>query len=367
MDCHYDAQTLQHTPYAGGPARQFGSDAAGRGALAVRVGRTALPLLKKYALPLVKKIGRNLVQAPILNYESTFDQQVFPQVGASGPTLDFVVSGDNRNCIDLNYIHLSLVADVYDEEGRTKIKASDGVGVIFVNNAMHSLFSQVELYLNGSLISDSNNTYHHRALIETELTTNQVSKSTWAACQGYAYNPDPDDKRKTTEWYANRLKQTLAAEYRMNFYGTLYVDFFTCERLLLPEVNKRIKLCRSSSEFSLMGLRDDAKIKFTAVVGKASIFVRESVKLSIERALLKAPARYPNIESLCKSSILQSGQNSFVKESIFGTEPNPRLTVCMIANAKFRGSLATDPFHYIKFGLTRIEIGVTGYRLPAHL
>ena len=36
-----------------------------RGALAVRVGRTALPLLKKYALPLVKKIGRNLVQAPI--------------------------------------------------------------------------------------------------------------------------------------------------------------------------------------------------------------------------------------------------------------------------------------------------------------
>ena len=64
MDSHYDAQILQHTPYAGGPARQFGSGAAGLGALAVR-GRTALPLLKKYALPLVKKIGRNLVQAAI--------------------------------------------------------------------------------------------------------------------------------------------------------------------------------------------------------------------------------------------------------------------------------------------------------------
>ena len=302
----------------------------------------------------------------LVNYESAFDQEVFPQVGASGPTLDFVVSGDNRNCIDLNYIHLSLVAAIY-EEGRNKIKASDGVGVIFVNNAMHSLFSQVELYLNGSLISDSNNTYHHRVLIETELT-NQDSKSTWAACQGYAYNPDPDDKRRTTEWYANRLKQTLAADYRMHFYGTLYVDFFTCERLLLPEVNMRIKLCRSSSEFSLMGQGDDAKKKFTAVVEKASIFVRkvtltESVKLSIERALLKAPARYPYIESLCKSFIIQSGQNSFVKESIFGTEPIRRLTVCMIANSKFRGSLPTDPFHYIKFGLTRLEIS-RGNALP---
>ena len=61
----------------------------------------------------------------LVNYESAFDQEVFPQVGASGPTSDFVVSGDNRNCIDLNYIHLSLVAAIYDEEGRTKIKASD--------------------------------------------------------------------------------------------------------------------------------------------------------------------------------------------------------------------------------------------------
>ena len=139
----------------------------------------------------------------LVNYESAFDQEVFAQVGASGPTLEFVVSGDNRNCIDLNYIHLSLVAAIYDEESRNKIKASDAVGVIFVNNAMHSLFSQVELYLNGSLISDSNNTYHHRALIETELTTSQDSKSTRADCQGYAYNPDPNDKRRTTEWYAN--------------------------------------------------------------------------------------------------------------------------------------------------------------------
>ena len=54
-----------NTLYAGGPARQFGSGAAGPGPLAVRVGRTALPLLKKYALPLVKKFGRNLVQAVI--------------------------------------------------------------------------------------------------------------------------------------------------------------------------------------------------------------------------------------------------------------------------------------------------------------
>ena len=28
----------------------------------------------------------------------------------------------------------------------------------------------------------------------------------------------------------------------------------------------------------------------------------------------------------------------------------------MIANASVRGEIATDPFHYIEFGLTRLEI-----------
>ena len=65
MDSHYDAQIRASAPYSSGPARQFGSSAAGLGALAVRVGRSALPLLRKYALPLAKKVGRNLIEAAI--------------------------------------------------------------------------------------------------------------------------------------------------------------------------------------------------------------------------------------------------------------------------------------------------------------
>ena len=107
---------------------------------------------------------------------------------------------------------------------------------------------------------------------------------------------------------------------------------------------------------------------YAAIIEKASLFVRkitltESVRLSIERALTKAPARYPYIESLCKSFIIQAGQNSFIKESIFGTEPIRRLTLCMVPNAQFRGSYSTNPFDYQKFDLERIEI-VRGNGLP---
>ena len=85
--------------------------------------------------------------------------------------------------------------------------------------------------------------------------------------------------------------------------------------------------------------------------------VTDSLKLSIERALLKSDAVYPYIESLNKSFIIQAGQNCFIKENIFGTEPIRRLTLCMVKNSLFRSTpLNETPFSYQKFNLQRVEI-----------
>ena len=94
---------------------------------------------------------------------------------------------------------------------------------------------------------------------------------------------------------------------------------------MVPEVDIRVELYRASNKFSLISLADDNGKLFRAVIEKASMFVRkttvtESVRLSIEKALLKSPSRFPYLESLCKSFIMQPGQNFVVKESIFGTE-----------------------------------------------
>ena len=62
MDAHYDSQIrLQNHSTFHGPARQFGS--GGMGAFAMRMGRVALPLMKKYVLPVAKEVGKNLVSA----------------------------------------------------------------------------------------------------------------------------------------------------------------------------------------------------------------------------------------------------------------------------------------------------------------
>ena len=62
MDAHYDfpiRQQHQQSTFHG-PARQFGS---GLGAFAMRMGRVAMPLMKKYVLPVAKEFGKNLVSS----------------------------------------------------------------------------------------------------------------------------------------------------------------------------------------------------------------------------------------------------------------------------------------------------------------
>ena len=160
-------------------------------------------------------------------------------------------------------------------------------------------------------------------------------------------------------------------------YGAPHVDFLDCERLLLPGVTLHLRLYRSPNLCALETLTDldaDAvksldKNPPVVVIEKASLFVNkivlsDTVKLSIERALTKSCAVYPYIENSTKSFIIQSGQNCFVKENIFGTEPIPRLTMCMVRNRFFRGTTtASTPFSYEKFDLQKVEL-LRGNGLP---
>ena len=57
MDAYYQAQI--HSSTFSGPGRQLGS---GFGAMALRMGRVTLPLLKKYVIPVAKSLGKELLR-----------------------------------------------------------------------------------------------------------------------------------------------------------------------------------------------------------------------------------------------------------------------------------------------------------------
>ena len=82
---------------------------------------------------------------------------------ADGSPIEFEVSGTGEDYLDFANSHLYVKAKITAQDGGN-IAADAEVGP--VNNFLHSLFSQVDVSLNGTLITSSTSTYPYRAYIE---------------------------------------------------------------------------------------------------------------------------------------------------------------------------------------------------------
>ena len=56
------------------------------------------------------------------NYEGSYDQEVFPHAGCRGPQLDFSVTAEAKDLIDLSRILSSVKVGVNTKDGKTRAK-----------------------------------------------------------------------------------------------------------------------------------------------------------------------------------------------------------------------------------------------------
>ena len=87
--------------------------------------------------------------------------------------VEFVISEEGDYYIDLANTFLYVRAAGLNEDG-SNLAADTNIAPI--TNFFHTLWSQVDLSLNNTLITQSNNTYAYRAYIETLLSFGKEAK-----------------------------------------------------------------------------------------------------------------------------------------------------------------------------------------------
>ncbi len=297
----------------------------------------------------------------LVNYSGSNVQTIYPRTSTNSPNLEFCFKTDNNVFLDMQSIKLLLSARIMKDNGGSKITHTTTGGhtkddVCFVNNTLHSLFSNCEVTFNGETVSSANNLYAHRAFIEAETSHNEAYKESTLYCQGYTYEDNPG---KTTDKVFTNRKELVKKSEEITFFGRLSVDLFACDKLLIPGVDVRITLTRSSASFCLIG--DDTTKNYTVEINKAVLKMREmivdkSVFDKIQSQITKEPAVYPFTEIKAKTYIIQDGQNEFFVEDIFNQEPIRRLCIALNTNEKFTGTLKENPFHFEKHKLKRVLI-----------
>jgi len=213
---------------------------------------------------------------------------------------------------------------------------------------MHNLFSQVDVSLNGTLITASTNTYPYRAMMETLLSYGKDAKRTQLTSglfyKGRTGRMDSVDLADSAANDGLVKRRTLGLESRtFDMMGRMHADIFFQDRYMINEVGLKIKLTRITDDFCLMG----------AMVGKVqivqpSMFVRKvklmpSVFLAYAKTLERSPAKYPIRRVLCKSFTIPQNYLDVSHEKLYSGQLPTRIMIGLVENRAYIGDRQRIP------------------------
>ena len=140
---------------------------------------------------------------------------------STGP-VEFAISAENSNYIDLANTFFYVRASVTAADG-TGLEA--GVEISPKCNFLHTMWSQIDVYLNGSLVTQSNNNYPYRAYIENLLSFGQDTKSSQlSAVLWYRNTAGQFDTRGDANSGYTTRKALAAQSHQIDMMGRLHVD-----------------------------------------------------------------------------------------------------------------------------------------------
>ena len=161
-----------------------------------------------------------------------------------GAPIEFDVTSCKDDYIDFANSYLHIKAKIERANG-ANLEAADTVGP--VNNLLHSLFSQVDVSLNGTLITRSSNAYPYRANLENLLSYGLAAKSSQLTSElFYKVEDGKMDKPNPLEANADerntglaRRAGFIARSREVDLVGRIHTDIFFQNLYMLNEVNTK--------------------------------------------------------------------------------------------------------------------------------
>ena len=299
------------------------------------------------------------------------DHQPVSSVSDGGP-ITFLSPG-TEDYVDLAKTILVVRAKVTKANGND-LHADEKVGI--VNNFLHSLFKQVDVFLKEKQVTQATGTYAYRAYLETLLNYGPAAKqSQLTAAMFYKDTAGKMDTADPTLAAAHaNTNQGLRKRYEFShesgvieMAGPIFCDVFKSERLLLSFVDLKIILNRNINEFCLMASEGgaDYRVKLTEAYLKIrKVKVSPSISIAHELALKKGPAIYPMRRVECKTFIISAGNPSLRKDNVYNGLVPKTFVFGMVDSAAFNGAYRKNPYNFKTYTTSFLGVTVNGEAVP---
>lgn len=300
--------------------------------------------------------------------------------------IDFQID-PQEDFIDLSnsYFELDLRLKL---DNNTDILAATQVSLC--NNIAHAIFKQINVRLNGTLISPQTDTYHHKSFIDTVLNNDRDDGETILKPEGW-FNGlairDQSDHALTVNqlnvghedngglpadeqaWVLSRAKFLDGNRVILRFKP--YLEVFNLSKLLVPGVQIQIQMYLNSHEIWSQTHGGARHIRdITADDLKVTLFLcQKKVEPSVYRSLMtqltgSKKVTYPVVRSEIRTYNHANDSQVFEAHNIFHNQLPNRVVVALLNQTAFNGSVTKYPFSYKTFNITSIKQLVRGEEYP---
>ena len=311
--------------------------------------------------------------------------------------ITFLISGTDEY-LDLSKTILVVEGKIANGDG-TKLSGNNQTSVAPVNNFLHSLFKQIDVYLNGKQVTPAMGTYAYRSYIETLLNYDASAKKSQLSSALYFKDtagkmdeagalPQPmtvkvknpaksDAEEEVSVTISGTGNQGFAKrhEFIQNgnqfvLSGPIFSDVFMSDRLLLNMLNLKVVLNRSPNAFCLMDKNVGAsminpKVKLTDVILKIrKVKVDQSVNDATEIMLKQTPVLYPIRRVECKVLNIPSEFPSVRKDNIFSGIIPKSFVFGLVSVDASNGVYAKNPYNFAHFGVKTVTLTANGEEIP---
>ena len=232
----------------------------------------------------------------------------------------------------------------------------------------HSLFSQIELEIDGQSLTVSDHLYPYKAYLETLLSYGYDAKKSHLTTSMYSQDtPYCYDDTEGLNLGYNQRKKIVENSKIFDFCISPHIDFFQTPRYLPPGVSFKLKLNRTKDAFSIIS---KAGKEFSVKIHHLSLFVHriqasETTQKNFEQSLNYKNALYPVTKSYCKKITIPSGlSNANSPNIIHGTMPRQMILAFTYAES-ITGKYNLNPFQFLHFDCNFVAIRVAGLQIPS--
>ena len=289
-----------------------------------------------------------------------------------GAPIDFQIEGGGENYIDLNNTKLEVRAKLTMPDG-TNIAGGTRVGV--VNLPLHSMFESVRIKIADKVVTETNNMYPYRALMETLLNYEKSVLDTRLKCEGYEedLSTQMDDTdpaggntglgRREAFWNASRVVRLI---------GRLHSDLFHQEKLIPAGIKLDIQLVPSRPTFFIktavpQGQNVQVLYKLHIVSARFLVqFKQVSKHMAVSHLETVGEVNYqiPHTKVLMKTQHIPQGVTNFSIDNIFKGKLPDRVALAMVSDAAMTGSYNSNPFNFEHFGVNYMSLLVNSQHVP---